>query len=64
MTPLIKFVVITGSFLAVGAIKFFYPDYKDDNVVEELVENVIENQTGFDLDLTPLSPEDNQDINK
>ena len=30
---------------------------KDDNVVEESVEGVIEHYTGVDVDLTPRSPE-------
>lgn len=28
-----------------------------DNLAEELIEDVIEDQTGWDLDLTPFSPE-------
>jgi len=30
---------------------------KDDNVVEEVVENVIQQETGLDIDLTPDTPE-------
>jgi hypothetical protein len=30
---------------------------KDDNVCEEVIELIIENETGLDFDLTPLSPE-------
>jgi len=30
---------------------------QDDNFIEEAVEDVIENSTGFDLDLTPFSEE-------
>lgn len=30
---------------------------KDDNIAEELIENVIEDQTGLDIDLSPSSPE-------
>ena len=29
---------------------------KDDNVIEEAIEDVIEHQTGIDIDLTPLTP--------
>ena len=32
-------------------------DYPDDNLVEEIVEEVIEDRTGIDVDLSPLSPE-------
>jgi len=30
---------------------------QDDNEIEEFVEKIIEQKTGFDVDLTPLSPE-------
>lgn len=30
---------------------------KDDNAVEEIVENVIQQETGLDIDLTPNTPE-------
>ena len=32
-------------------------NYPQDNVLEELVEDVIESQTGLDLDLSPFSKE-------
>ena len=31
--------------------------YKDDNIIEEFVEAVIEDKTGIDFDLTPTSEE-------
>lgn len=31
--------------------------YKDDNIIEEFVEAVIEDKTGIDFDLTPMSEE-------
>jgi len=31
---------------------------KDDSIGEELIEEIIESQTGINFDLTPLSPED------
>lgn len=31
--------------------------YKDDNIIEEFVEAVIEDKTGIDIDLTPMSEE-------
>lgn len=31
--------------------------YKDDNIIEEFVEAVIEDKTGIDFDLTPISEE-------
>lgn len=35
-------------------------DYKDDNIVEEIGEQVIEHFTGVDIDITPSSPENNE----
>lgn len=32
--------------------------YKEDNIVEEILEEIIEAKTGLDIDLTPFSPED------
>ena len=31
--------------------------YKDDNFIEEYVEKVLEDKTGVDIDLTPMSEE-------
>jgi len=31
--------------------------YPEDNVVEEIVEHIIHEETGLDLDLSPASPE-------
>lgn len=41
--------------LTVGANKIFKLD--EDHPIEELVEDVIEDQTGLDIDLSPSSPE-------
>jgi len=32
--------------------------YPQDNIVEEIVEEIIEQKTGLDLDLSPMSEED------
>lgn len=32
-------------------------EYPDDNIAEEIIEEIIQQKTGFDLDLTPNSPE-------
>jgi len=34
-----------------------WKSYPQDNVVEEITEDIIENQTGLDLDLSPFSQE-------
>ena len=43
----------------VGGCSYFnkFMGLKDDNVVEEAAEDVIEHETGIHLDLTPLTPE-------
>lgn len=33
---------------------------KDDNIIEEVVEQVIKDQTGVDIDITPSTPEDHE----
>lgn len=35
-----------------------YMGLQDDNPIEEAVEEVIKEQTGLDIDLTPLTPEE------
>lgn len=37
--------------------KYYFTSLKDDNIIEEICEEYIDYQTGFELDLTPLSPE-------
>lgn len=37
-----------------------YFNLKDENVVEEIIENIIERNTNINLDLTPDSPEENK----
>lgn len=36
----------------------WFSHYEDDNFVEEVVEDVIEEETGAKVDLTPWSPEE------
>ena len=60
MLTLYKILIIVSA-LGTGVIlKNYYPNYQDDNPVEELVEEVIESQTGINIDITPLSPEKNE----
>lgn len=53
---LVVLAVLTGlaviSVVATKALKL-----EDDNFAEELVEDVIQDQTGLDIDLSPSSPE-------
>lgn len=54
---ILKFLFIT---LAAGAVfvgkKYF--NTKDDNIAEEIIEYQLEKQTGFNVDLSPETPED------
>jgi hypothetical protein len=53
---LIIIAILAGAaLLSTVATKFL--KLEDDNVAEEFVEDVIQDQTGLDLDLTPKSPE-------
>ena len=42
---------------SIAVVKYYYPAYKDDNVIEEKVEKVVQLKTGLDMDLTPTSKE-------
>ncbi len=57
MTDIIKWIVVASGFVTVFVIKMFYPDYKDDNVIEEAVESYVKYETNIDVDFSPLSPE-------
>ena len=36
---------------------YWLKGYKEDNIIEELIEDVIEAKTGIDFDLSPSTPE-------
>lgn len=48
------FLILFLSIVWVSCSKWKYPD---DNIIEEAVEDVIEEETGLCVDLTPSSPE-------
>jgi len=50
-------IIIAVLITSLAVIKHFYPSYKDDNVIEEKVEKVVQLKTGLDMDLTPTSKE-------
>ena len=52
---LLPYVFIATLFVAVGCSVF--QGYRDDNAVEEMVEEVIAQKTGLETDITPSSPE-------
>jgi len=54
--------LVTVSIVCISLIIGFGSRYifkKDDNKVEELAEEIIFQETGYYIDLTPLTPEDN-----
>lgn len=53
---IIKIVLVVGA-AAAGYAAHYLPGWKQDNVVEEACEEVIKQETGADVDLTPESPE-------
>ncbi|HNU60724.1 MAG TPA: hypothetical protein PKL04_00840 [Methanofastidiosum sp.] len=46
-------ILILVVIIGLGSVYF----YGDDNVVEEISEEIIKQETGIDIDLTPSSPE-------
>jgi hypothetical protein len=55
----IKYALIPISLLTAGVIYKKWPKLKQDNIVEEFVEDFLEEHTGFDIDLSPDSKEGN-----
>lgn len=55
---LILIAIVAGVAL-IGSFSYKFFKGKQDNVVEELCEDIIESQTGVKIDLTPSSPETN-----
>lgn len=51
------YIIVLGLTIAILLLKNYWPSYKDDNMVEEKIEDVIKDKTGIDADLTPNSPE-------
>jgi len=50
-------VIVIFLMASIAVVKYYYPAYKDDNVIEEKVEKVVQLKTGLDMDLTPTSKE-------
>lgn len=53
----IKYAIIIVAMLVGLGIKTYWPNYEDDNMSEEFIERCIQEETGMDIDITPLSPE-------
>lgn len=54
----IKYAIIIVAMLVGLGIKTYWPNYEDDNMTEEFIERCIQEETGVDFDITPLSPEE------
>ena len=55
MEPLRIIIVIIA--VLVGLSSVYFLKMKSDNPIEEIAEEVIKNETGADVDLSPTSPE-------
>lgn len=64
MNGLFSLLFVGIGMLAFAGIKYFYPGYKDDNKVEERIEQLIKLKTGKNVDLTPFSPEKIEEAKK
>lgn len=58
LTMLAKWGVLAVALGGVAAYRVYNPNYKDDNVIEEIVEIGLEKATGVNIDLTPGSKEE------
>lgn len=52
-----KIAILTGALLVGVATRFGILKWKNDNYIEEVAEQVIESQTGVQVDLTPATPD-------
>ncbi len=50
-------VLLTLAAIILGYTALMWKNYPHDNIIEEIVEEVIQQKTGLDIDLTPMSPE-------
>lgn len=57
MADWIKIIIVAAAMVVGIGIRFVWKGLKDDNPVEEMAEDIIKNHTGWDLDLTPSTPE-------
>lgn len=55
MIKLIGIAVVAGAIVVGVASRFIFK--KSDNIVEEVAEKVIKEKTGYDIDLSPDTPE-------
>jgi len=53
----IKGLIVAGALFTGVTVKYFWPNYPDDNPVEEFAEKIIKDKTGMEVDITPFSQE-------
>lgn len=58
--PLLLKACIVASAIMAGVASTLFFKLKNDNTVEEVAEQVIKDETGVDVDLTPGSPENKE----
>ena len=51
------FLIVFGLIVGIMLVKQYWPSYRDDNAIEERLEDVIKDKTGIETDLTPHSIE-------
>lgn len=51
LTKWLQLAIVCVGIVVVSAFKFFVPTAPDNNIVEEIAENVIKAETGYDIDL-------------
>ena len=61
---ILKYLLIPICLLVFGFIYKRLPALKQDNIVEELVEEGLKKETGVDVDLSPDSPEKKDNVSK
>ncbi len=59
--PIFVKIIIIAAAAVIGIVSTVFMKMKHDNAVEEIAEYVIKDQTGYDLDLSPDSPEEDQE---
>ncbi len=55
MIKLIGIIIVAAAVIAGVASRFIFK--KSDNVIEEIAENIIKSKTGYDVDLSPDTPD-------
>ena len=63
ITKTVEILALLGTLLLMDGCSWIdnlLENYKHDNFVEEIIEDIIENETGLDIDLSYTSPEEEE----